>query len=136
EKCEPEPIHCPECGLIRSRGPVCPGCGHEAKRKSRFVVQVDGSLREHTGDIYRPRPVRYYDDTEYLWRRTYYQAKNSTNRMTFKQAVGWFFQKHHYSPPRDLALMPTSSYDWYLPVADVPVSKLTGSRREAAEESE
>jgi superfamily II DNA or RNA helicase len=128
EKQEPEPIHCPACGLIRARGAACPKCGHVAERKPRFVVQTDGTLREQTGDIYRARVVRYHDDTCRLWTRCYYQAKNSKNRMSFNQAVGLFFRQHHYYPPRDLPLMPTSAFDWFLPVADVPVARLTGAK--------
>jgi hypothetical protein len=126
EKREPEPIHCPACDFIRPGGAVCPNCGHEAKRKSRMVVQMDGTLHEYTGDIYLPRVVRYCDDTVGKWTKAYFQAKNSKTCMSFNQARGWFFQQHGYHPPSDLPRMPVSEFDWFLPVADVPPSRLTG----------
>ena len=124
EKREPEPISCPSCGMVRISGAVCPICGYETKRKSRRVIEIDGTLREYTGDIYRPLRVRQDNDTHRLWQRCYYQAKNSKRGMTFNQARGWFWRQHGYWPPRDLPLMPANEFDWNLPVADVPKERL------------
>jgi superfamily II DNA or RNA helicase len=121
---EPEPIVCPECGLVRSAGPKCPGCKREAGRRARVVIQADGSLREHEGDIFKPRKVRALPDTARLWTNCYYRAKNSRNRMTFRQAEGLFFCENGYYPPRNLPLMPTEKIDRFLPVADVPPERL------------
>src|SRR5262249_7969967 len=123
-KREPEPIRCQACGMIRIGGRACK-CGHVNQRKSRMVIQVDGTLKEHTGDIFKPRLVKSLPNTVKLWTGYYYQAKNSRNRMTFNQAIGLFFIEQHYFPPRDLPLMPRNDFDWYLPVADVPRNRLT-----------
>jgi hypothetical protein len=112
--------------MIRNGGPVCPQCGHEAIKRSRFVAQTDGRLQEHFGDIYVPQPTAVRPDTVKLWSRSYYRAKNSKNRMTFRQAEGLFFKEQHYRPPHDLPLMPKEETDWFLPVADVPIDRLIG----------
>ena len=125
EKKEPEPIHCQECGLIRISGPICPQCGHESKRKSRMVIQTDGTLREHVGDIYKPRRVLLKNDTVDKWKGMYYRSKKSKNQMTFRQAEALFFVENYYYPPRDLPLMPANEVDWFLPVCKVPSERLT-----------
>lgn len=126
EKKEHEPICCPNCGQIRSGGPKCLNCGHEASRSSRMVVQHDGRLVEHVGDVYKPRAVREYANTEKLWTSAYYRARKSRNGMTFSQAEGLFFYENHYYPPRTLPLMPKDPLDWFSRVKDVPVERLTG----------
>jgi superfamily II DNA or RNA helicase len=123
-KKEPEPIRCPKCSSIRLSGPVCPQCGFESSKRSRMVMQMDGTLREHVGDIHKPRVERLKPDTETLWKSCYYRARNSKTRMTFNQARGLFFHEHHYYPPSDLPLMPKSEADWYRAVADVPRDRL------------
>src|SRR5690606_31673084 len=69
---EPEPIVCLKCAAVRAGGRACPRCGYVASRKSRMVVQSDGTLREMTGDIYRPRRVEHRTDTERLWESMYH----------------------------------------------------------------
>ena len=88
------------------------------------MVQHDGTIREHEGDIYRPRVTVKKADTEQLWERMYYRAKNSRNEMTFRQARGLFFTEQHYYPPETLKLMPFDELDWYRAVKDVPVARL------------
>lgn len=125
EKKQAEPIMCSECGLIRSSGPVCPQCGHESTKRSRIVIQQDGTLHEHTGDIYKPRRVLMKHNTQKLWESTYYRAKKSRNGMTFRQAEGLFVYENHYWPPRDLPFMPKNNRDWFRKVKDVPREELT-----------
>lgn len=124
EKREPEPIHCQKCGLIRASGPTCPHCGHQTDRRSRMVIQMDGTLREHSGDIYKPRRVQMRDNTLDRWKSMYFRARKSKTRMTFRQAEGLFFRENFYYPPRDLPLMPRNELDFFRPVADVPSESL------------
>lgn len=119
-----EPIVCPKCGLVRARGPSCPSCGHEAKKRTRTVVQLDGSLEEHERDIYKPRRVREFNNTESIWVRCYHRALRSRNGMTFRQAEGLFFYENHYYPPRTLRFMPVNEMDWFSRVCDVPPERL------------
>jgi superfamily II DNA or RNA helicase len=124
ERKQAEPILCPVCGLVRSKGPKCPKCGHESSRRMRRVIQMDGTLCEVEGDVYKPRRVQMRRNTEQIWERIYYLARQSRNRMTFRQAMGLFVKKNHYWPPHELPLMPVNQMDWFLPVADVPPDRL------------
>ena len=124
EKKEPEPICCPRCRQLRLSGPTCPKCGFVTTKKSRIVIQTDGRLKEMTGDIFKPRRVAMQPNTISMWKQYYYRAKNSRNRMTFRQAEALFFLDNHYYPPRDLPLMPKDDLDWFRSVADVPHERL------------
>lgn len=126
-KKDAEPIVCPSCGKVRMGG-LC-SCGHRCERKSRVVVQHDGTLKEKEGDIYKPRRIKVTPDTEKLWMNAYYRAKNSRNGMTFNQAYGMFFMDHHYYPPKDMPFMPKSDLDWFRKVRDVRVVDLTSKNR-------
>lgn len=126
EKKDKEPITCPECGRIRSGGPRCPACGHEHSKKTRRVMQLDGKLVEHEGDVFKPRRVKMEPDTQKIWERCYRRAFNSKNEMTFNQAMGLFFYENHYYPPKNLPYMPVDSLDWYRKVKYVHPSQLAG----------
>jgi superfamily II DNA or RNA helicase len=121
---ETEPIVCPKCRLVRSQGMSCPKCGFVIHKRSRIVIQTDGTLREMTGDIFTPLRVKMEPNTLEIWKRCYYRAKNSKNKMTFRQAEALFYCENHYYPPHDLPLMPMNHVDWYRAVRDVPVASL------------
>jgi DNA repair protein RadD len=124
EKKEAEPITCPQCGKVRAGGSKCPECGFEAHRKARMVVQVDGTLKEVKGDIYKPRVQKLLPNTQQLWNQMYYRAKSQKWNATFRQAEAMFFRENYYWPPRNLHLMPKDSNDWFLKVTDVPKEAL------------
>lgn len=121
-KTEPEPIRCPKCGLIRSSGPRCPKCGHEHTKSSRLVIQQNGRLVHHEGDIFHKRIVRMTPQTEKLWKQIYWRARKSG--MKFTQARGLFYKEHGYFPPEDLPFMPTTASDWARSVGSVPAERL------------
>lgn len=121
-KSEPEPIVCPKCAKVRQSGDRCPACGHKASRKSRMIIQLDGTLMPVYGDIFKPRRVQKRSDTEVKWEKIYYRMKRSGK--TFKQAEGLFFRENRYWPPRDLPLMPLDEFDFGRKVADVPRDQL------------
>lgn len=120
---EVEPVRCPQCSAILTRSRCI--CGYEVdlRKKTRPVVQKDGSLKEHTGDIFKPRITRMKPDTEAVWRKMYHRAKRSG--MTFRQAEALFFVENHYYPPRDLPLMPRADLDLVRKVNKVPTERLT-----------
>lgn len=122
EKKETEPIVCPECGKVRSSGPECPQCHHRHEKKSRRVVQVDGTLKEMGGDIFKERKIRQQSNTLSTWVKTYHRAKRSG--MNFNQAYGLFFHENKYWPPRNLPLMPKEAFDWSRKVSAVPYDNL------------
>lgn len=122
-KKEKEPYLC-RCGLVLS-SPKCRLCGWEVPltKRSRPVVQTDGTLKEMLGDIYRPRRTTQSPDAQQIWERVYYRAKKSG--MTFRQAEALYAKENNWEwPPRTLRLMPVRERDWFLPVSEVPVSEL------------
>ena len=124
QKQDHEPIVCPKCGKVRSGGIECRACGHISERQRRHVVQVDGTLRIHEGDIFKPRKTKQEPDTQKKWEGCFWRAKKSKRSMTFNQAAGLFFHQYGYYPPRNLPLMPTRDSDWSRKVADVPFNDL------------
>lgn len=140
EKKEREPITCPRCGLVRRSGNSCPpppfGCGYEHHRKSRMILQRDGTLREVHGDIVRARHRRSPPGVQQLWDALYFPSSKSksTHASTFLQLEARFFLEHNFYPPRTLANMPEDgSIDWYRKARDVPKDRLC--RRSMAEAS-
>jgi superfamily II DNA or RNA helicase len=125
QKEEKEPFLCPRCKKVLTSS-ECPNCGFKVTRKSRPVMQADGTIRLHVGDIYHPRKVSMKSDTLQKWERCYYRAKNSKNGMNFNQAHGLFFCEEHYWCPTDMPLMPKSRLDWFRAVKLVPKEALYG----------
>lgn len=119
-KSQREPIRCPKCAKIILTNKC--SCGFEVTKKSRPVIMEDGSLKEHGGDIFKPRRVNNRHDTEAIWKRIYYRSRNA--KRTFRQAEGLFVYENGYWPPRDLPLMPKNERDWYRRVSDVPKDNL------------
>lgn len=124
EKKEQEPINCPQCGKVRASGPTCPACGYTAHKRSRLVIQVDGTLKKIEGEIYKPRREKLKPNTEQLWERMYYRARSDKWNATFRQAAAMFFRENYYWPPKTLRLMPKDSGDWFRKVKDVPKESL------------
>lgn len=130
EKREPEPIVCPKCQAVRASGSMCRRCGHVSEKKSRMVVQIDGSLKEMQGDILKPHRVKQLPSTERIWIECYHRAKNSKNGMTFRQAMGLFFYENFYYPPKTLPYMPLDEVTWFARVRDVPRDELRQAKQE------
>lgn len=121
-KNEVEPFTCPKCHMVLvSR--VCP-CGFEVKRKTRPVMQADGRLVHHEGDIFRPRQTDRRHDTEKLWESCYWRCKKAKKALTFAQAEALFAHENGYWPPHDLPYMPTDQFTWMHPVAETGYDKL------------
>ena len=122
-----EPIRCPRCSVVNVwNGQACPCCGFQPidpNKKSRPVVQADGSLREHEGDIFRPRRVSQRNDAAKRWQSMYYRAKKAG--LTFRQAEAVSAKENNWSwPSRQLPLMPKAEIDFFQKVADVPPERL------------
>ena len=120
---ERQPIRCPQCGLVRAAGRICPKCGFYSLHSVRPVVQVNGTIRMVKGDPVWPVKRRKRPNVEEVWKRYYWRAYNS-QKMTFRQAEGLFVVEQGYWPPRDLPLMPKETLDWYRLVCEVPKSRL------------
>lgn len=122
ERPPPQPSCCPKCCRVLN-GLKCP-CGFniEPGKKSRPVVEIDGSLSLVEGDIYHPIRTTFKPDTHTKWEKIFWRARASG--MTFRAAEGLFYTENRYYPPRDLPLMPRNDRDWYREVADVPFQAL------------
>lgn len=128
EKKEPEPIVCPKCGRVRQAGKQCPECNFESPKKTRIIMQVDGTLKEMQGDIYKPRRVKRYLGIEDDWKRMYFRGQNRCKKgenCTFVALEALFARENYWNfPPRDLPLMPRYPADWFRAVTEVPRDRL------------
>lgn len=121
---EPEPICCPRCHALRLSGPACLECGFTHDKSRRYIIQHNGRLSEHDGQIFKPRRRRQFNGDEKTWTRMYHRAKRAG--MTFLQAEALFAKENHWTwPRRDMCLMPKRDLDWHRRVADVPVQFLS-----------
>lgn len=122
---EAEPFLCPQCRRVWIRGTVC-SCGYKLDRtkRSRIVVQSDGTLKEVSGTAIPPR--RYADPSlEQRWERIYWAAKKGKSGLTFRQAIGWFVQDTKGRWPMDhWKFMPRDLTDYVKRVRDVPPERL------------
>jgi superfamily II DNA or RNA helicase len=123
-KAEPEPVTCPKCSKVRASGATCPACGFAYGGKKRIVIQTDGTLKEVTGDIYKPRKANDLPEAHKLWSSVYWRAYKSN--MTFSQARGLFMRENGGTvPPPDAPLLPTLAADWTQKVVNVPFDRLS-----------
>lgn len=138
---EQEPFLCPSCGvalvlrnIMRGTLARCSRCGHEFDfaRRSRPVLQANGELVEHTGNIFRAKRVERRPDTMEKWESMFWRARR-TGTMTFNQAAGLFYRDHGYYPPRSMPLMPYTTAEWYQSVKSVEFPRLRPKDEGAAE---
>jgi hypothetical protein len=125
EKRLTEPLLCPQCARILN-GPKCP-CGYtiDLRRKSRPVVQTDGTLKQMAGDIFKPRRLTQRKDAAQIWERMYYRARSEKWNATFAQAEAMFAAENNWGwPPKDLPLMPIDPKDFHRKVREVPRERL------------
>lgn len=125
EKSAKEPIRCAKCSAVRNGGSICPECGYKSSVSSRIVVQQDGTLKEMSGDVYRPRQVSMESDTVKKWKSCYWRCRR-TGR-TFNQAEALFKYENGYNVPRDIPLQPLNNIDRHKRIEDVPFGRLIPS---------
>jgi DNA repair protein RadD len=131
EKKEPEPIVCPKCHGLRTGGPECPHCNYRHTGKVRMVLQKDGTLKPMRGDIFKPQRIltptqKLEDEWVFRVKAIRRSTKETVAGMTFAQARASFARDHNWGfPPNDLPHMPIRDIDWFLPVKDVPMERLT-----------
>jgi superfamily II DNA or RNA helicase len=123
-KKEREPYRCPQCGTILAVR-VCP-CGYEAiGKRSRPVVQTNGTLKEMQGDICRPRSISQKANGPALWERMYFRSCSVKGRKTFRQAEALFAQENNWCwPDRSWPYMPLDPMAFFRFVGDVPPEEL------------
>lgn len=120
-----EPIACPKCHCIRATGDTCPQCGHRTTKKSRLVVQVDGTLRLVTGSAFPERVIRPQPNDAEVWERCYFGALRYHPDHTFQQVYSYYALKNNWRwLPRDLPLMPIRSRHWYRKIGELDKHEL------------
>lgn len=126
---EIEPYRCPKCDRIMNSR-VCIPCGYTIPigRRSRMVLQEDGTMVEHYGDMFRPIEKRVADgkDAEAKWENCFWRALKSATKMTFNQAMALFAKDHDFQlwPNRQFKYMPRNEIDFFRRVCDVPRDRL------------
>jgi superfamily II DNA or RNA helicase len=127
---EAKPSRCPACGMIQVwKSAVCQDCGHECRpgaKRSRIVVQTDGTLREMMGDIFKPRRTYSASNGPALWKRMYYRSKQPKAKgRTFRAAAALFAMENNWGwPDPKWPWMPYNPEDWFQRVVDVPEDML------------
>lgn len=119
EKPEQDPIVCPYCHTVRHHSiPACPappiGCGREAGRRGKFIVQQSGELRRVNGPNFRAPRIRQTPQDQSRWDSLFYAARNSKSErsMSFNQVMAFFRKKYGYYPPKNLLRMPVEEATW------------------------
>ncbi len=123
EKKDREPMRCPKCGMVVMTN-KCP-CGFEIKQKSRPVIMEDGQIREHHGDIFRPKFTKSDPNARELWEKMYWRSMKYKKGRSFKQAMGLYCYENGFYPDRSFPFMPTDESDLYRKVDQVPRERLT-----------
>lgn len=122
-----QPGRCPACGIVIFK-PPCRACGWESKhwKRSKPVMQTDGTLREQGGDPFRPRSVSKRPDGPAVWERMYWRSRTEKGSRTFRAAFALFAAENNWQwPDPSWPLMPTDDMDSFLLVSDVPMERLT-----------
>lgn len=120
----PEPACCPMCKAIIN-GPSCECGWKRIGKRSRTVVQTNGTLKEMVGDIFAPRRVCSKPNGPALWERMYWRSRTENGRRTFKAAEALFAQENNWSwPDRSWPFMPRDPFDFYKLVEKVPMTDL------------
>lgn len=128
------PVRCPKCALIITER-VCQ-CGFKPEKTTypRPVVQVDGTLKMMTAQIYRPRTI---DTSEYgrkLWEEIYWGfLKTKKHDKTFREAINWFSTQSNWQyPDPSWPYYPKEIADLFRKIKSVPFSALNPPRPKAA----
>lgn len=118
-----EPICCKNCGFLRVSGRECPNCGEEGQPSTRQVLQLNGTLTEVVGPMYKPEgPKSTKTPEQKAWEAAFWGSHKS-NR-TFSQAIAWAKKQSGLDIPFGLKFMPRNPDDWSKHVKEVPFKEL------------
>lgn len=109
-----EPISCIKCGKVRPSGTTCPACGHKSEKRSRAIIQKDGSLVEVEGKFYKERKKSEDSIEQKRWDKLFWQTKKSRhpNPRSFKAMAHIYKNKYGSWPPWTLKRMPLTKEVW------------------------
>jgi hypothetical protein len=110
-----------------------PGRGGRPVTLSCLLRWVLTGVRSPSGDLVRLDPFQPYRistrrDGPQQWERlVFYRDHTGKRRRTFREIAALYTHENHgFRPSRSWPLMPKDDYDFYLPVARVPVERLRG----------
>ncbi len=135
---------CPKCGMVHKdfgRMVYCKYCGYQIEigKASRPIIQVDGTLKQVSGEPIEQWTIRRTPEGQKIWQGLYWNGiKNKDGQVTPNELYAQFGyltavaagtkQKpafwHRYYPPRDLPMMPRHPNDWHRQIKDIPKDKL------------
>lgn len=125
----PEPIACPKCNAMRTKGNVCPLCHYRNESETRTIVQVEGILQKRTGKLAKEKllPGAGRSDAD-VWKGLYWgNIRNYPNR-TFRQIYTNHARRYNFEGrgwlAKNLPFMPRNPDDWSKRVRDVAVQDL------------
>jgi DNA repair protein RadD len=90
-----EPLSCIKCGRSYRAGDSCPSCGAFTSKRSRAVIQLDGTLERVWGQAIQPKPEKSPARKE--WDSLYFstaKARNSKRPMNWNAMVSLFKKKY------------------------------------------
>jgi len=90
-----EPLNCIKCGRSYRAGESCPDCGAFTTKRSRAVIQMDGSLERVWGTAIQPKPEK--SPARKAWDQMYFstaKAKNSKRPMNWNTMISLFKRKY------------------------------------------
>lgn len=120
---QPEPFLCPQCNRVL-RGRLCP-CGFQVDyhKRSRPVVQKDGTLKHMTGDIYRPRRINQAPNAVAVWIKMLHRSRQAGR--TYLAAEALYAAENNWAwPDRTWPGMPRQTIDLVRVVGSVPAEQL------------
>jgi len=128
-----DPIVCQFCHTVRMPHiPKCPlppfGCGKEAGRVGKRIIDEKGNLKLIKQPNYQERKKSTLSEDQRRWNQVYYSCRHNKGPKgkTFNGAMAAFKFKFGYYPPRTLDLMPLHESDWGRKVSAVKKEELRG----------
>jgi superfamily II DNA or RNA helicase len=117
ESGDPQPIMCPACSFVRSRGPSCPNCGRVAGEAIRRIRMGTGELKEVPAVA---RQAKQASDAERLftkWQSRLFGALRSG--LSYAQCAHLFQKQTGRYPDQGwVGTFPKGSLEWKLKPAD------------------
>lgn len=125
----PEPIACPKCNAMRTKGNTCPLCHHRNETSTETIIQIEGILRKQPSNKPKgmPKPRKDRSDAD-TWKGLYWgNIRNYPNR-TFRQIYTNHARRYNFEQrgwlSKNLPFMPRNPNDWSKAVKDVAVQDL------------
>ena len=132
------PLCCQSCGSVQLMPKTgrCYKCNHDLRgKRSRFVIQRDGSLVEVTGLPVKPRREVKTKDMQDAWSRAFWAAKRPGGKLkdySFAQIRGMIASGHFSGfeklrgqfPGEGTKFTPKNTPDWFRRIQDVPMFEL------------